>query len=506
MTDERFDRDLLQVLRDAAGEEAPMSLRSRLASITDEAPVSRRLWFSPPMRLSVAVASVVAVLVLAFLLLPRDDVGPGPSQSPGSPTPSVEESATPPSSTEPTPTPESTPIPTPAWTGLAWMGGAAPFAPDTSWISEIQSWNGAYVAVGGTFPLGQGTVFRSTDGQHWTVTYQAELPDDWSFEHLVPLGDGLLAISDQRGVACEAGQPCPPQGFDVAPRLWYSSDGQAWTRIDSPSWREVVGDMPPFDVVGGAAGVVGVRANGTVVFSADGQNWQLADLPAEVAALPGRPALAGCLAAFDGGFVVVGRDGSPDPSSQVTESPLPPGSGRPAAWFSPNGIDWIQADVPGQLVAGGELREVAAGANGLFAAGIGEAVDTQAHPVTHGWASADGMTWTMVGRIGEDLPLFGGRLVAKGFVVGDGSNMVIFGQESASSTAVVAYSSTDGFEWEPLTFIGAQTDFVLGNYGEPGAQGLRYLTDATVVPDGVIASVRSGVQELWFGAATTATR
>ena len=133
MSDERFNHDLLQVLRDAAGEEAPMSLRSRLASITDEAPVSRRLWFSPPMRLSVAVVSVVAVLALAFLLLPRDNVGPGPSQSPEpTPTPSVQQSATPAPSAEPTPTPiptlEPTPLPTPAttWTGLVWSDPVTP--------------------------------------------------------------------------------------------------------------------------------------------------------------------------------------------------------------------------------------------------------------------------------------------------------------------------------------------------------------------------------------------
>ena len=144
-----------------------------------------------------------------------------------------------------------------------------------------------------------------------------------------------------------------------------------------------------------------------MVYSADGRNWRSATLPAVAKALPGRPIVPGSLTAFEGGFVVVGRDGSPDPYSQVVDSPLPPAMGRPAAWFSPNGIDWAKAEVPGQMVPGGELREVAAGANGLFAVGIGEAVDTQTHPVTHGWASKDGMTWTLVGRVGVDLPFIG---------------------------------------------------------------------------------------------------
>lgn len=488
MNDERFNHDLLQVLREAAGEEAPMSLRSRISRITEEAPVSRRLWFSPPMRLSLAIVSVVAVLALAFLLLPRDNVGPGPSASP---TPSAEQSATALPSSQPTPTLEPTPQPSRVWTGLDWSAGVVPFAPNTSWISEIQPWHGGYIAVGGTFPRGQGTVFHSDDGQHWTITYQAALPVDWSFEHLVPVGNGLLAVSDQRGVACEADQPCPPEGFDVAPRLWYSADGESWTQLDSPSWRQLLGDMPPLDLVGGGPGVVGVRANGTVVFSADGIDWQVADLPAVTRAVPAQ------LTAFDGGFVVVGRDGERDPASQVVSVPLPPGTGRPAAWFSPNGVDWMEADVPGEIVLGGELREIASGADGLFAAGIGEAVDTQLHPLTHGWASEDGMTWTLIGRIGEELPLFGGRGLAQGFVVGDRSTMVIFGPASANSPAVVAYSSTDGIDWRRLAFTGQRTDLVLGEWDESGTHGSRFLTGATVVPNGVIASVYSGDVEFW---------
>jgi hypothetical protein len=346
-------------------------------------------------------------------------------------------------------------------------------------------------------------VFHSTDGQHWTIAFQAKLPDGWSFEYLVPLTGGLLAISDQRGVACVAGAPCPPPGFDLAPRLWYSADSSNWTQIDSPSWREVLGASLPYDIVGGAAGVVGVRADGTVVYSADGRNWRSAALPAVASALPGRPMVPGALTAFAGGFVVVGRDGSPDPYSQVVESPLQPGVGRPAAWFSRNGIDWAQAVVPGQMVPGGELREVTAGANGLFAVGIGEAVDTQTHPVTHGWASTDGMTWTSLGRVGEDVPLIGGRLLAQGSLVGDGTSMVIFGAASAASSAVVASISIDGVRWQPLKFSGAQTDFLVGTWNQAGPQGHRYLTGATVVPGGVIAQVFSGQPEFWFGTGVT---
>lgn len=501
MNDERFDRDLGTVLREIAGEEAPMSLRNRLARIADEAPMGRRLWFAPPMRLATAAVALVAVITLAVILIPRENVGPTPTAS-AEPSAPASVSLEPSPSLEPTAEPTPAPTPDLGWTGLNWTSGVTPFAPNTSWIGEIVPWNGGYVGVGGTFvdgSLGRGTVFSSPDGQRWTVTFQAELPDGWSFAHVVRLGGGLLAVSDQRGVACEADSPCPPEGFDVSPRLWYSPDGTGWSQIDSPSWRAALGDAVPFDVVGSTNGVVAVLASGAVVHSIDGQTWQRSDLPASETAIPLD------VTVFDGGFAVVGRDGAADRHSQVIVTPLAPGVGRPAVWVSANGVDWVQATVEGDAVAGGELREVAAGADGLFAAGIAASVDVQAHELTHGWASADGMTWTLVGRIGDELPRFGGALLADGFLVGDGSHMVIFGPESAESANVVASLSTDGVRWQRLAFSGAQTDFVTGNWGEAGPQGLRYLTSALVVPDGVIAHVFSGNNEYWFGTAVVAS-
>lgn len=496
MNDERFDRDLGTVLREIAGEEAPMSLRNRLARISDEAPLGRRMWFTPPLRLATVAAVLVAVVALAIIFVPRETVGPGPSDSPE---PSAPMSA----SSEPMPSMQPTVEPTPevgAWTGLQWSAGVTPFAPNTSWIADIVWWGDGYIGVGGTFSStgpGLGTVFSSTDGLHWNVAYQAELPTDWAFEHVVPLGSGLLAVSNQRGVACEGDAPCPPEGFDVAPRLWYSSNGADWSPIDSQSWRDSLGDGVPFAVVGGrdgvgSGGVVAVLYDGVVLHSIDGQTWQRAELPASEMAIPKD------VSAFSGGFVIVGRDGQPDPHSQVTVTPPIPGVGRPAAWVSANGIDWVEAAVEGDAVAGGELRDVAAGANGLFAAGIAEAVDTKVHPPTHGWASADGLTWSIAGRIGEHLPLFGGALFAQ-VLVGDGSRMVIFGPESTESNTTLAFISTDGIDWAPLAFGGVQTDFHIPFLAvEP--QGVRYLTSADLMPTGVIAHVYSGDNELWFGA------
>ena len=463
----------------------------------------RTLKFSVPAVL-VTVATAAVAIVLVFAFIPRSGLGPLGSDAPtasAAPTPSGTPTATADATASTTLTPRPTPAETPVarWTGLSWTAGVAPFAPNSSWISDVVAWGDGFIAAGGTFAAdgpGQGTIFSSSDGQHWSVTFQAELPDGWSFAHLVRLGDGLLAISDQRGVSCAPGEsPCPPEGFDTTPRLWSSSNGTDWRQIDSPSWRELLQDALPFDVVGGDAGVVAVIYAGAVLSSTDGHAWQRTELPADETAIPLD------LTAFEGGFVIVGRDGARDHMSEVVESPLPPGIGRPAAWVSANGIDWTTADVEGSVVAGGELREVAAGADGLFAVGIGEPVEVQAHRPTHGWTSADGVTWRMVGRLGEGLPAFGGKLLAEGLLLGDGDRMLIFGPSSTESLSVVGWTSADGVSWERLTFAGAATDFEFGVWGEAGPKGIRYLTHAWLVDRGVIAVVYDGDIGFWFGTA-----
>lgn len=499
MNGDRFERDLRDVLSAIAGEEAPMSLRARLSRISDEAPISRRLWFAQPMRLSLVLAAAVAVFALAILLIPGSEVGPVASGSPAEPSPSTDASQTAAPSASATTEPTSTPEPDPAWTGIAWSAGVEPFAPNTSWITDIQPWGDRYIAVGGTFAAdgaGLGTVFTSPDGLHWSITYQAELPDGWALAHLLRLNGSLLAISDQRGVACEADLPCPPEGFDVAPRLWSSTDGSTWSQVDSPSWRAALGDDVPFDYAASDEGVVAVLYSGSVLHSADGLAWARLALPATETAIPLD------VTAFHGGFVVVGRDGDPDPHSQVTDTPPAPGTGQPVAWVSANGVDWTAARVEGDAVPGGELREVAAGADGLFAAGIAGAQTLQAQPVTHGWASTDGMTWSIVGRIGEELPRFGGELLAEGFLVGDGEAMLILGPDSIDSPSLAVSVSTDGRTWERLSFSGEEMPLIVGVWNEP-PDGVVHLTRAWLAtPRGVIVSGFGGSQRYWFGTAT----
>jgi len=507
MNDERFNRDLGTVLREIAGEEAPMSLRNRLARITDEAPIGRRLWFSPPMRLATAAVVLVAAAALAVLLVPRDTVGPTPSASaepsaPASvslePSPSVEPSA------------EPTAVPTPVvvgWTGLDWSPPVTPFAPNTSWIADIVPWGDGYIGVGGTLAAsgpGLGTVFSSTDGLRWTVAYQAELPTDWAFASVVPVGDGLLAISNQGGVSCEAGTPCPPEGFDMAPRLWFSANGADWSQIDSPSWRVAWGSTAGLRAVaGGARGVVAVSGPAApnppppaepsdgdfLVYSADGQTWTRVDgLPAQ------DRAIVRDVEAYAAGFVIVGRDGELDPFSQVTVEPLGPGTGRPAAWISSDGLNWTAAEVDGTAVAGGELRDVAIGANGMFATGNAEPVDMQQQRPAHGWVSGDGQTWRLLGRLGSDIP-------DSELLVGDGVRMLILGADAPGSATLAASFSTDGVTWTRLAFSGETAG--LPEIRDPSAPEVAVnLFSAWVDPRGLIVGGTGTIaQQFWFASA-----
>ena len=256
--------------------------------------------------------------------------------------PSTSGSATPaPSSASPTQgataslTIEPTPIVS-SWTGLQWSAAVSPFTSESSWLTDIVRWRDGYVGVGGTnAPLGSGlgTVFASTDGLHWTITFQADLPAAWYVERVVPLGEGLLAVSNMRGIDCPANtSPCPPEGADLSNRLWYSNDGVTWTQIDSPSWRATWPKSASLKVAGGPEGVVAVGSGNLGVHSTDGQTWKRIDsLPAVTGAI------IRDVAAYPGGFMIVGRDGEPDPFSQVGPQP-PPGIGRPAAWISTDGV------------------------------------------------------------------------------------------------------------------------------------------------------------------------
>ena len=499
MTDERFDRDLTMVLRDLAGDEAPASLRYRLRAITDAPTARRRSWLAPLLQLSAAALAVAAAAALGWTFLQGPIVGVKPTSSPeptsSAPVPS--ESPTPSESPNASPTEPLPPSPN-GWTGLAWSDPVVPADQDGLRIVDIVPWAGAYVAVGETGLADpernlKGAFLTSPDGLHWTVVPTVDLvrSGEW-MTHVFVLDGRLLATAEGGGVDCPPDTTCPPPDF--SPELWTSDDGTSWTPVDSPSWHAAWSNAgAPMFMVAGDGGIIAVGHMGQgvgepgqrpppavpVVFhSADGMTWEQADLSQGFDHAVFRDA-----AAFHGGFVIVGRDGEPDRGTEVVDpaNPIPRGVGRPAAWVSSDGIHWTVASVDGIAIEGGELSDVEAGADGLFAIGAGSPVAGDATP--SGWASADGQIWRVVGGLGADLPAIDqAPLPGSTILASDGRHIVVLDRVAPGSEAMAGWVSTDGGTWVRLPFTGSSSLPKIGQYDPQDAHG-TYVTGVTVLPD-----------------------
>jgi hypothetical protein len=503
MNDERFEHELKSVLREIAGREAPMSLRIRVADVIDRAPLGRRLWFAPPMKLSLAAIGAVAVLALAVLFVGPLMVGPTPSQTPEPSAGASANSVEPTASAQPTATPEPTAAPTPgvaAWNGLDWTVGTVDEG--SLWfIKDVVSWGNGYVGVGasrhrdGNVETSSPAFFTSADGLHWTLAQtDVPVPDESQGgipERLVPVDDSLLAMDHP---------------FSGAPKLWRSEDGATWSPLDSPTWRDALASNTLVSVAAGPSGVVVVGAEGRscctaqqglpmIIHSSDGVTWDRLDLSAVF-----DKAFFWDVTAHAGGFAIVGRVGEADVLGG------PPAVGRPAAWTSADGVTWFAAEVEGAEAAGAVLSSVTAGADGLFA--TGRQIDS-IEVSGQGWASTDGRSWQLLGKMGTDLPLATGNPAN---VTGDGEHMVMFGRESCKTTELSAWTSLDGVTWTQLAFSGATTSLPTsgaicnddGTEGaSPGSLGFSY---AVVVRDGVFVVASSSAPvapSYWFLTATT---
>ena len=522
MSDERFELDLAAVLHDIAGDEAPASLRYRLRSITDAPTAVQRGWFAPLLQLSAAAAIVVAVAAFGWIFLHGPIVSTSPTPTPGptssAPAPTMSPGPTPSPSPSPAPSPSASPQAS-GWTGLTWSDGEVPSSAAGIEIDGMVAWHGEYIGVGGTGRSeesnGQGAFFSSTDGVRWTVVQTIDLRPDRHLNRVMVIGDRLLAIVEIWSVDCPAGTVCPTPDF--APELWTSTDGSHWTTVVSPSWHDTWSPGGLRWVVAGDAGITAVgyeaqvremgqplpAAIPLVVHSDDGVTWEKADLTQGFSHAVFRDAVA-----FSGGFVIVGRDGVPDPTTEVVDpaNPLPLGVGRPAAWVSADGIHWTVATVDGIEIEGGELSRVVVGADGLFAIGAGSPSAGDATP--SGWTSNDGATWHVVGRLGSELPavdqassqvpVFGDTVLAS-----DGRHIVILDREAPGSDAMAAWVSTDGATWVPLAFAGSTSLPKIGYYQTGGSQGM-YLTGATVLSDRIVVSgYGDATYRLWLAMAVS---
>jgi hypothetical protein len=272
-----------------------------------------------------------------------------------------------------------------------------------------------------------------------------------------------------------------------APPLWTSADGTTWTPLSSPSWNAALTGYG-VSVVSGPTGVVATTlgTDPVVLHSADGSTWTRATLPATV------QAIAQDVVAHAGGFLIVGRDGQPDHFSQAVEnSQSPPGVGRPAAWISPDGTHWSEANVEGSTVAGAGLRQVGVTGTGFLAVGINSTADFYDVSMTT-WTSADGRTWSIT--TGARLPAGAG---AYPVFASHGGPALLFGRVPGESTPA-AWILSGEMTWTPLTFVGGP----LGDCStDAGCLGIQR---AWTVPGGVIVlgAPNSGfnvAQTFWFG-------
>jgi hypothetical protein len=456
MSDERFERDLGEVVRSLSGEDASPDLRARLAAVA-ERPASRRVTsFSAGWRIAATVAAAVALVALVSLFAPRL-VGPQPASTPSAPPAEG------------------------AWTGLRWSAPVAP--PDGTQVRDILAWGGEWVGVGvyqqSDTQTGGAAFLTSSDGTHWTVAYHYDALQTPTY--LVPLGKGLLAVSDQ-GVML--GGCCSP------PSLWQSDDGSTWYGIPPlGDWNVWIPDVHLVGVAGGSNGVVviasGPDSTPVILHSTDGRTWTRVSRPPSF-----DHAILLDVTAFRDGFVVVGRDGQPDVPSNT--GPTTPGLGKPAAWTSSDGLTWTAAQVEGSAVAGGELSAVVAGADGLFATGVDGRLPSD-DATTGTWVSADGTSWRRITSSSAGvLPMIAG-------LAGDGQRMVRLAPQFAGSdgSGMAGWVTSDGVTWSRLAFSGAVTSLPLAATTAGGDP----LGQVWVGPSGVIVNgQRTGA--LRFGAAT----
>ncbi len=398
-----------------------------------------------------------------------------------------------PTPTNPPPsTPAATPWATPAasqpatpgpigWTSLAWSEGGAPA--EGQFVLDLVPWGDGYVGVGGV-DTGSGldsAFFTSGDGTHWTLvdrqpSTQSDTVAGVVADDVVRIGNRLLAVG---GAVMNA----PGQQAAFAAPLWVSDDGTTWTQVQSATW-DAASAWPDW-LLSGPQGVVAVRGgtdDAIVLHSFDGSTWARMTLPAT------ERAIAEDAIAYSGGFVIAGRDGQPDVSTEVCEASCPPGVGRPAAWISADGVRWSEAMVEGNEVAGVELSRVMAVRAGFVALGINSLADYHDLKLTS-WTSEDGLTWSIVSD--QLLPF---ATTSYPVYAADGDLAIVLGRAPEGS-GPAAWMTSDGVVWARLAFANSPAGV------ECEQDACLQLEQAWPVPDGVIVMGTPGPmtpETFWF--------
>jgi hypothetical protein len=391
---------LVATIRSRAATSRGLAKRRSTAADTAVRPMARHL-----------TAVLAVVLVASCGSVPSPSVVP--STIAAAP-PSVVPSATQPTTTPPSPSP--TTEPAPIFGRVIDPSFADPLGDLT--MTAVARGGPGLVAVG-SGPLGA-AVWTSPDGLAWT-----RVPDAPSF-HGAPMAavaggsHGLVAV-----------------GPDVA---WRSTDGRAWQRSPSPPRLGTDDPGQPISVVGWRDGYVAVGQgdDDDIWRSADGLRWRPAALDPEAEPDDGLSSVAtdgNTLVAIGPSTVFVSADASawqdatPDGDVAFDSVVARPGGGfvvigqsddtdTLAAWTSPDGVAWSQAD--SDAFANTDVSTTAWAA--VASDGSSLVALAQVGPAMRTWRTRDGQTWSDVpvsfpgpggtGPVG--LVAFDGTLVAAG--------------------------------------------------------------------------------------------
>ena len=310
-----------------------------------------------------------------------------------------------------------TPVPSFAWAGLRWSPPSP--VPDALAFSDAVS-VGTNLVVSAEVVDGvvrRGAVYTSTDGGAWTRTATFA-----STPRIFKTATRVLAVVNAPGSA---------GGVEVSS----SVDGRTWqleSRLGLPS-----ASLTSAASRGDVLVALGNDAAGRTLLwrSASGTAWA-------TVALPSTQAIPRDVVALADGFLLVGRDGEPDRASGGVGQP---GSGRPAAWWSPDGSSWQPTPVDGFVAPGAQLSRVFPVASGYFAVGSDALAPTNPR-APQIWISSDGRSWASVGQPAH-----------WGLVGSNTRDAIVLAPADFGTVALGAWRSGDGRTWTPLTFSGDLT-------------------------------------------------
>jgi hypothetical protein len=264
------------------------------------------------------------------------------------------------------------------------------------------------------------------------------------FTAVIADGTGFLAVA----------RDDTSQATDYAPEFWRSTDGLAWTQIALWSQAPFIPDQPDryyYTVTSLVRNettlvAVGMRLldDGSTgdaamwVSSDDGTTWQRA---------PAGPGLTDAavfrVALGPAGYVAVGSDGYPGPSTQDV------GSRGAAVWASVDGSTWLREPTAAAF-AGAFMTSVVPAGGGFVATGTIHGIPGGSIPLPPIWVSPDGRTWHRAG-VAASLANADSLTVSPGL----GAYIVtgsVFDPTVGTSEAGAWWSST-GLSWTRTTTL-----------------------------------------------------